>query len=69
MRNKLQWLKVNFLANKFSITPIKNKAKILKIFLNLTGFLAEVASGTENPMMNKNEGKIRSAGVNPFHSA
>lgn len=67
MRNKLQWSKVNFLANKFSITPIIKRAKILKRFLNLAGFFVVVAKGIAMPIMNRNEGKMRSAGVRPFH--
>jgi hypothetical protein len=42
---------------------------ILITFLILAGFLVVVARGVAIPMMNKNEGKIKSAGVRPFHYA
>lgn len=58
---------MNFLANKLSMTPIKNRANILTIFLSLAGFLAVVARGMAIPMINRNDGKMRSAGVRPFH--
>lgn len=58
---------MNFLANKFSITPIRNKAAIRITFLTLAGFFAVVARGIAIPMMKRNEGKIRSAGVRPSH--
>ena len=58
---------MNFLANKLSMTPIKKRAKILTIFLSLAGFLVVVARGMAIPMMKRNDGKMRSAGVRPFH--
>lgn len=58
---------MNFLDSKLSMTPIKKRAKILTIFLSLAGFLEVVARGMAIPMMKRNDGKIRSAGVRPFH--
>ncbi len=63
----LQWLNVNFLANRFKKKPIKNNAKTLIMFFLLRGLFVVTASGIAIPMMNKNEGNIRSAGVRPFH--
>jgi hypothetical protein len=60
---------VNFLAKRFKKTPIKKSAAILKTFLKETGFFWVVDNGIAIPIMNRNEGKIRSAGVRPFHAA
>jgi hypothetical protein len=39
------------------------------MFFILRGLDFVVAKGMAMPMINKKEGKIRSAGVNPFHYA
>jgi hypothetical protein len=60
-------LKVNFLADRFRKTPIANRPRILNMLLSLNGLVLLIASGTAMPIMNKKEGKIKSAGVTPFH--
>lgn len=60
---------MNFLASKFKNTPIKNNAAILMTFLTETGFLGVVDKGMAMPMMKRKDGKMRSAGVSPFHEA
>lgn len=65
----LQCEKLNFLLLKFKKTPIANKPIILIIVLILTGFFSLTAKGIATPIINKNPGKIRSAGVKPFHYA
>lgn len=37
------------------------------MFFGLIGFLYVTAKGIAIPIINKKEGNIRSAGVNPFH--
>jgi hypothetical protein len=60
-------LKVNFLAERLRKTPIAKSPTILKKLLSLKGLFLLIASGTAIPIIKRNEGKIRSAGVRPFH--
>jgi hypothetical protein len=60
-------LKVNLRAERFKTTPIANKPRILNILLSPNGLDLLIAKGTAIPMINKNEGNMKSAGVTPFH--
>lgn len=54
-------------SNKFNIKPIPNKPMILSKFLSLNGLFLDKDNGTATPIINTNDGKTRSANVNPFH--
>ena len=52
---------------RFSKTPMANKAKILMMVFGFIGFFSLIASGIATPIIKRNPGNIRSAGVSPFH--
>lgn len=57
----------NFDPNSYKNMPINNKPIILIMCFGLNGFFYVTAKGIATPIINKKEGKIKSAGVSPFH--
>ena len=48
-------------------SPIAKRPMILAILLRENGFVFDKARGTAIPIIKTNEGKMKSAGLSPFH--
>lgn len=55
-------------SNRFRRTPMANSPIILSKLRTRNGLLELKDKGTAIPMINRNDGKMKSASVSPFHS-